>query len=77
VGYDKTAAMAAVIGSAVISWALPGYRMVPGSSVYKAKGYFFESTSVLLFGATIKDQFKDGLVFGPLLGPFWAKNQPK
>jgi hypothetical protein len=31
--------MAAVIGSAVISWALPGYRMVPGSSVYKAKGY--------------------------------------
>jgi hypothetical protein len=38
-GYNKTAAMAAVIGSAVISWALPGYRMVPGSSVYKAKGY--------------------------------------
>ena len=33
------AAMAAVIVSAVTSWALPGYRMVPGSSVYKAKGY--------------------------------------
>jgi hypothetical protein len=39
VGYDKTADVAAVIVSAVISWALPGFRMVPGSSVYKAKGY--------------------------------------
>ena len=35
----SAAAMVAVIVGAAIPWALPGFRMVPGGSVYKAKGY--------------------------------------
>lgn len=42
VAVASTAAIAATAGAAstVIPWALPGFQMmVPGSSVYKAKGY--------------------------------------